>query len=422
VTKAATAQASGRAPGQHRLTTVPVPGRAPGQAAARGEAVLVYTAVLYRAYGLSQVLFTAMLGWEQHPDQPQLAWLSGVIVAESAAVMLACQRRRRVLPWVMAADTAFSVAVLLAAARLVDVPGLPDFAYTYTVVSSVAVGFAFRRYRTVLALTVALAAAYYGGESVFRHATFDTLAPDSISYFTNTGVTWVVARYLRRINARLDASQAAALAQAEALSAERERARHASILHDRVLQTLETLARGNWLSDEAIRRHVAQEAAWLRALVNGRGGPPGDLLAGLSQLVQDHALTGLHVDFSAALLYRSAHWQAGLSGRARAALVDAAREALTNVTKHAGVAEATMRAHCTPYVLTVSVLDHGAGFDPAWTPPGLGLRESITRRLADAGGAATVQSAPGEGTYVELTVPLNGTGPGEARTRSDETG
>ncbi len=404
-----------RAPGQHRLTTAWASGRAPGQATARGEAVLVYTAVLYRAYGLSQVLFTAMLGWEQHPDQPQLAWLPAVIVAESVAVMLACQRQRRVLPWVMAADAAFSVSVLLAAARLVNVPGLPDFAYTYTVVSSVAIGFAFRRYRTVLALTVALAAAYYVGESVFRHATFDTLAPNSISYFTNTGVTWVVARYLRRINARLDDSQAAALAQAEALSAERERARHASILHDRVLQTLETLARGHWLSDEAIRRHVAQEAAWLRALVNGYGGPPGDLLAGLSQLVQDHALTGLHVDFSAAQLYGPG-WQAGLSSRARAALVDAAREALTNVTKHAGVAEAIMRAHCTPYALTVSVLDHGAGFDPARTPPGLGLRESITRRLADAGGAATVQSAPGEGTYVELTVPLSRAVTGESAT------
>jgi signal transduction histidine kinase len=102
------------------------------------------------------------------------------------------------------------------------------------------------------------------------------------------------------------------------------------------------------------------------------------------------------------------------------ALVDAAREALTNVTKHARVAEATMHAYCTSYSLTVSVLDHGAGFDPARTPTGMGLRESITRRLADAGGTATVQSTPGEGTYVELTVPLSGGSPGETRTRSDE--
>jgi signal transduction histidine kinase len=79
-----------------------------------------------------------------------------------------------------------------------------------------------------------------------------------------------------------------------------------------------------------------------------------------------------------------------------------------------------MRAYRTPGALTVSVLDHGAGFDPARTPPGMGLRESITRRLADAGGAATVQSAPGEGTYVELTVPLSRASPGETRTRSDE--
>ena len=50
--------------------------------------------------------------------------------------------------------------------------------------------------------------------------------------------------------------------------------------------------------------------------------------------------------------------------------------------------------------------DAGAGFDPARVDPArLGLRCSITERVADWGGRVSVQSAPGQGTLVSMSWP-----------------
>jgi signal transduction histidine kinase len=55
---------------------------------------------------------------------------------------------------------------------------------------------------------------------------------------------------------------------------------------------------------------------------------------------------------------------------------------------------------------SVFVRDRGAGFDPdAVAEDRRGVRESIVGRMARAGGRATVVSAPGEGTEVELVLP-----------------
>jgi signal transduction histidine kinase len=54
----------------------------------------------------------------------------------------------------------------------------------------------------------------------------------------------------------------------------------------------------------------------------------------------------------------------------------------------------------------VFVHDRGSGFDRAAVPPDRrGLAESIEGRLERAGGRATVASAPGQGTEIELRLP-----------------
>jgi signal transduction histidine kinase len=56
--------------------------------------------------------------------------------------------------------------------------------------------------------------------------------------------------------------------------------------------------------------------------------------------------------------------------------------------------------------VTVFVRDRGVGFDRADVATDRrGLEESIEARMDRAGGRATITSAPGEGTEVELTVP-----------------
>ena len=88
-----------------------------------------------------------------------------------------------------------------------------------------------------------------------------------------------------------------------------------------------------------------------------------------------------------------------------AVLVDAAGEALTNVAKHSGARHATVRVHLHPDSVEVSVTDRGRGFDASQTPGGTGLRASIKERMAEAGGQARIESAPGAGTIIRLTAP-----------------
>jgi len=84
----------------------------------------------------------------------------------------------------------------------------------------------------------------------------------------------------------------------------------------------------------------------------------------------------------------------------------AAREAMTNAGRHAGVAEISVLARVGEDEASVFVRDRGAGFDPdAVAADRRGVRESIVGRMERAGGRATVVSAPGEGTEVELVLP-----------------
>ena len=87
-------------------------------------------------------------------------------------------------------------------------------------------------------------------------------------------------------------------------------------------------------------------------------------------------------------------------------LVLAAREAMTNAAKFAGGDEIAVYAEVDAASVSVFIRDRGAGFDRAAVPEDRhGLSESIEGRLARAGGRATIRSAPGEGTEIELTMP-----------------
>lgn len=91
------------------------------------------------------------------------------------------------------------------------------------------------------------------------------------------------------------------------------------------------------------------------------------------------------------------------------ALVAAAGEATTNAAKWSGCEQVSVFAEVEDDGVRVFVRDTGAGFDPdAVAEDRLGVRESIKGRMERVGGIAEIRTAPGEGTEVELFVPLVG--------------
>jgi signal transduction histidine kinase len=84
-----------------------------------------------------------------------------------------------------------------------------------------------------------------------------------------------------------------------------------------------------------------------------------------------------------------------------------AQEALRNLAKHAAVNEAWVTLIGTGPELLLRVRDDGIGFDPAGmhAEPGLGL-SSMQERVRLIQAHLSVTSAPGQGTTVEVRVPL----------------
>lgn len=92
-------------------------------------------------------------------------------------------------------------------------------------------------------------------------------------------------------------------------------------------------------------------------------------------------------------------------------LLRAAQTLLANVASHARARQAVVSLSWWEHEVSVDVVDNGVGFSPERVPPrdasnGFGL-PGLHERVAAAGGTATVESAPGDGTAVTVRVPLN---------------
>ena len=163
-----------------------------------------------------------------------------------------------------------------------------------------------------------------------------------------------------------------------------------------MLQTLELLGHAAQGVAEPLRERIATEAAWLRHLVEtGAERKPGDLLDGLAATARR---LGLRVQLRAAQLDRPYSSHRRLLAQHVDALLGAAEEALANVLKHAGVANAVVRATADETAVT----DAARGFDPGVRGRGTGISRSIVERLEAVGGSATVDSSPGLGVRVTL--------------------
>lgn len=115
------------------------------------------------------------------------------------------------------------------------------------------------------------------------------------------------------------------------------------------------------------------------------------------------------------------HWEAetGISARYRAvnggrplpprvevALYRVCQEALANVARHADAERVHVRLIATPEQVRLVVEDDGSGFDASNASEDRHGLVGMNERAKMLGGSLNVQSSPGAGTRVEVTVPL----------------
>ncbi len=95
-----------------------------------------------------------------------------------------------------------------------------------------------------------------------------------------------------------------------------------------------------------------------------------------------------------------------LSLEMKDALYRVAQEALHNIVKHARASAVTLRLTQEADEITLEVRDNGRGFNPAGQFPGhLGLR-SMRERVTRVGGTLRIESAPEQGTSVDVCLPI----------------
>ncbi len=242
---------------------------------------------------------------------------------------------------------------------------------------------------------------------------------------------WLVRRMLCARAARADGALAAAHREARdqyvILSENIERREQDRLTHDTILNTLTAIARSGGTA--AAVSQCRQDIGLLQSALSDsdttqpRGRAGSGPLAAIGAVVAEMRARGLAVDLE---ITDGAGPQGtpepGLvPGPVVAAIAHATREALANVAGHAGTGQAWVTATTAPGDgaasprIQVTVRDTGAGFDPGRVGPArLGVRRSITERVEDWGGSASVQSAPGEGTVVRLCWPAARPGAGPA--------
>ncbi|MBB5154850.1 signal transduction histidine kinase [Saccharopolyspora phatthalungensis] len=189
-----------------------------------------------------------------------------------------------------------------------------------------------------------------------------------------------------------------------------ERAEIAAHLHDSVLQTL-ALIQKQADSEREVRRLARGQERELRNWLYGPDGYGSDRRAPVEDApatafaAELGRICGEVEDVFAVKIQQVVVGDCDLDERLTAQLA-AAREAVVNAAKHAGVAEVSVYAEVESAQVSVYVRDRGAGFDPDNVPEDRhGLADSIRGRMQRHGGRVKVRTSPGAGTEVQMEMP-----------------
>lgn len=195
-----------------------------------------------------------------------------------------------------------------------------------------------------------------------------------------------------------------------------ERERLAREMHDTLAQgftsiiTLTQAVESELDSDPATaRRHLAlmretaaENLAEARAMVAARQAvtvESGDLDGALTR-VSERLGRELGIEVTATVTGTPEE----LSNDLRVCLLRTAQEALANIRKHADAGRARVTLAYTDVGVALTVADDGRGFDVSRPSDGNGLA-NMRHRAESVGGLLDLESAPGQGTTVRLTIP-----------------
>ncbi|MER7206690.1 sensor histidine kinase [Streptosporangium sp. NPDC020072] len=200
-------------------------------------------------------------------------------------------------------------------------------------------------------------------------------------------------------------AEVARLSAAQGAAAERERL--AGEIHDTLAQGFTSIIMLLQQPDErriglAVRT-ARENLAEARALIAALGPAP------LDGSTLEEALGRMVSRFGEELAVTASF---GVSGEsqpmwtgAEVVLLRAAQEALANVRKHARASAVTVTLDHLPSAARLTVRDDGVGLGPS-AADGYGLR-GMRARAEQVGGCLSLTAAAGEGTVLEITVPVS---------------
>ncbi len=334
------------------------------------------------------------------------------VVAAATAVLLAWSAlfawralRGGLATWLVLTDLTLTVAVCLLLRHLVPAAVLPGEVSWVAILASTSVVLAQLAWPAVASVPAGLvvAAGYLAGASAagdrreaVAHAT--TLVVQTLS-------TAILMLLVRRAGRGADGALAGFHQSLRGAAVDRarraEERRLNRDLHDTVLSTLTMVGLGAVTSGSGrLRERAAADLAVLDRL-SGEGGGASD--ADGCRLDERLAVVPSRVPELSVHLRLTA---CRVPGVVAAAVTDSTAEALANVARHAGTGAADVSLRCHDGGVRVDIVDTGAGFDPGTVPAHrYGVRESISARMAAAGGWAEITSTPGRGTRVRLEWP-----------------
>jgi signal transduction histidine kinase len=383
--------------------------------------VIAPLASMVRSAGIVYVVVQVVI-WHSFYTADQWRLAGPAVAVAWGATVVVCLRRRWPSPVLAEADSAVYVALALCAQGCVP-PQVRDDLFSWLVISmsgQLIVPAWYAPGALSAVLTLLAPAAYWVGAQL-QPATDERAVTAAAAILVVVGlfIHTLARRELYRRAAQADQAVAEAAASAgeqyAILSRNIERREHERLIHDTVLNTLTALARSRADDADEVVRRCRRDVALIEDalgdpddLADGTGRPAGDVVGQVWAVVAELRGQGLtvHLDIDD-------EGEPAVPARVAAAISNATREALSNVATHAGTGEAWVRVRLrgdagAPCRLQVIVRDRGAGFDPARVDQGrLGLRRSIAERAADCGGQASIRSAPGQGTEVDLSWPAS---------------